>query len=820
MPDVTTSTETFGFRSKYAKDRYARMGKDALANTLGPMPVEEFLLAFLPCGDDVLSRMPPSANAFDDVKGGRKEPDIYLPLQQIKALNEDKNPANPRGSRTDDYFLDPPSGVTSFDTWTFVLGRYDDADNGSHDKALENLGQSVRYAALVCARQYRNFCFSLTLAGEIARFIRWDHAGAIVSEAFSILAEPELLCEFFWRFAHVSDSARGYDLTVSTATVEEERRFHEAIKLHVKLQLPRDDPRSFEEGVEMHYMPGFVASVILSVLSDDGATTSTRKVFVSRPLTFPFSTSGRGTRAYWAVELGQDPSEDRTYALKDTWRLVGLEGHIREREGDVLLDLHRHAVPNIPPLVGHGDVPLISRIGDTEPRPDQLGAIVVQETVTDKYLDRWWVCGLRTGIQRGVARRIHYRMLLGVAGLDLMHISGSEELLRGAFDAFLALRGAHDLAHRLHRDINPGNIILYWDNTNKSGRRIRRGYLIDWDQSSGLTARYDEYGYYPSLAWLFLSYRVANGSVEYHKLTDDMESFLYVVLYCGLLRLPHDLRPGNILWIMRCMLGQSEEKEAEGNVPVTVGGRGKAANHSTRMYTQSIVWGCPGMQAWITAVCDFLSPNSDTPPARLGKWNTPDFEEFWRTFLENTTLSFGDCVNHIAAAPKRLTRSAPPTATGKSHQATASVGSKRRASSPPPQSPPKAKRPRFDPKMEAHGPESASSSSHVDAHSSNLLAARQRRPATAFAAPLSYATVPPSSYTADAAYDSQEDSETEPIEDLRVSDETVADANPQASSSVPRQAGKKTTTADASGSTAGLAHQQTGVLGTMHGSKR
>lgn len=54
----------------------------------------------------------------------------------------------------------------------------------------------------------------------------------------------------------------------------------------------------------------------------------------------------------------------------------------------------------------------------------------------------------------------------------------------------LALAALHDAwkkANRHHRDITPGNIILYNDSSQsmKRGPRllVRKGYLVDWDLS-------------------------------------------------------------------------------------------------------------------------------------------------------------------------------------------------------------------------------------------------------------------------------------------------------------------------------------------------
>ncbi|KAI0308449.1 hypothetical protein OF83DRAFT_1020036, partial [Amylostereum chailletii] len=45
-------------------------------------------------------------------------------------------------------------------------------------------GQIIAYAHALLSMQFRLYCFSFLIFGSKARFIRWDRAGAVVSEAF------------------------------------------------------------------------------------------------------------------------------------------------------------------------------------------------------------------------------------------------------------------------------------------------------------------------------------------------------------------------------------------------------------------------------------------------------------------------------------------------------------------------------------------------------------------------------------------------------------------------------------------------------------
>ncbi|KAI0366930.1 hypothetical protein BV20DRAFT_618224 [Pilatotrama ljubarskyi] len=343
------NSQTFSFQHKDYLSRYPRLAKEATPCTIGPMPVKDFLRAFLPC-PAAPDNMPSPDGAFVEIEKAKKEPDIYLPL--ISALNLDSDPERSRcpgftfrktcnhadkkggtgGSSTigstkpdilcyanqhlgeaesgagdptdetdmgfaatfikvkataaDDYFSDPgtPRGVPR-DSWCFVLRKHQEADTTGRDRRLRDFGQSIAYAVAICQRQHRLFCFSVIIAGHMARLIRWDRAGAIVTESFDVLAEPALLCELFWRFAHVSDSGRGYDFTVGLASRVQERRFRKAVKPHVVKQM---GAAGVEAGLDIQYMRRFVSSVRLRGGTDTDATTD-RILLVSRPLAFPLS---------------------------------------------------------------------------------------------------------------------------------------------------------------------------------------------------------------------------------------------------------------------------------------------------------------------------------------------------------------------------------------------------------------------------------------------------------------------------------------------------------------------------------------------------
>ena len=57
-------------------------------------------------------------------------------------------------------------------------------------------GELVNYADLIAKYQYRTHIFQLFLCGTTARFLRYDHAAAIVSESFNYITNSSPLVEF------------------------------------------------------------------------------------------------------------------------------------------------------------------------------------------------------------------------------------------------------------------------------------------------------------------------------------------------------------------------------------------------------------------------------------------------------------------------------------------------------------------------------------------------------------------------------------------------------------------------------------------------
>ena len=240
-----------------------------------------------------------------------------------------------------DAFTDPP--LDAQPNWRFTVDTWNREE--SIKLRASTLGQVAHYAHVVQTRQFRTCVFSLTISGRMARIMRWDRSGVLVTEAFDYKASPRTLVDFVWRFTKAASAELiGSDPTAqSIDSVTDLRTFREAITSHVRLQLalgPDTSEKDLEEEVNKHY-----SDQVLTRL-----TIGNRSVWVSRPMWVSHAIVGRCTVGYWGVLC--DTKE--VVFVKDVWR-TNVEGV--ELEGDILSRLKEKGVRQIPTVICHGDVP-------------------------------------------------------------------------------------------------------------------------------------------------------------------------------------------------------------------------------------------------------------------------------------------------------------------------------------------------------------------------------------------------------------------------------------------------------------------------------
>ncbi|KAI0333654.1 hypothetical protein GY45DRAFT_1243997 [Cubamyces sp. BRFM 1775] len=537
-----------------------------------------------------------------------------------------------KGDPSHDFFVDPPQGASQAQREGHrfcTLGNYNEKDE-LQELLRKHLGQHISYVTEIFARQHRTFLYTISVSGTRVRLFRWDRAGCLVSESFDLHEQPDFLCDFLWLFSQASDGGRGHDLTISAASPGEEALFHSTIRDYVREQTELDGTE-LDQAVSEHYQPGHV-SVVYVARAEDGTVnaTNTRRYLVSRPVVAPSRLIGKGTTGYWAV----DPLASRVVFLKDIWYLCAPGLCF---EGAMLAHLGEHGVRNVPALEWHGVVPTFIPEGERA-----CSSKDVQATRTDECYKRPWVCKVDEAAPP-LMKHLHYRLVCSTVGYGLQRFRGTEELLYSTYDAFQAMRDAHTKAGILHRDISLGNIIL----VKEPGRNTRKGYLIDWEASCpvdelGRAVRDGLVGTWPFMAWDLIS----PVSPEDLKATfqHDMESLFYVVLYCALLWLPHNLSEGQLTIIMNHMFGSFSSDQDEWR-----GGHGKAVNALSRTYTRDLDLGS-ALGEWVNTVMDYHHPPRDSSMLTeygLSRWSNPDYlDTFWAGFLQSHSLARNDRVVH------------------------------------------------------------------------------------------------------------------------------------------------------------------------------
>ncbi|KAF8067990.1 hypothetical protein FPV67DRAFT_1780966 [Lyophyllum atratum] len=411
-------------------------------------------------------------------------------------------------------------------------------------KGYECCSQLIHYATKWCSRQHRRFAFIIFIGDPYVRFIRWDRAGAVVSEKFDYREDSRPLIEFLWRFTHADDAGRGNDPTVHRPTAKQTKD-------------ARDHLSEWDPEVTRPV-------VVFDVPGEDG---NLRQFIGWGSMSHPGSLTGRCTRAYPVYE----PATGKRYFLKDTWRAYDLA-----QEADILRELQAAGVEHIPPFVCGGDlfgdytmadlfVPLEDEeeIGGEKCDECRVPATIVRLPKKDGS----WRCG---SDWKHITQRFHHRFVVDFIGKHLDRAKNSKAMMQAVSDAFTAHRQAYERCTIIHRDISARNILV-----DDEGR----GILNDWDlvkHESELKRgrRHERTG-----TWEFMSCLLLTGHHTIHTIQDDMESFVHIVLYHGLRYYPHN-KPLSTLRLIRTIFND-QTADDDGS---RVGGDNKKAMFRARTH--------------------------------------------------------------------------------------------------------------------------------------------------------------------------------------------------------------------------------------------
>ncbi|GBE90030.1 hypothetical protein SCP_1800520 [Sparassis crispa] len=386
-------------------------------------------------------------------------------------------------------------------------------------------GQCISYAEMLLVRQQRAFCFTVAILGREARIFRWDRSGAIATERFNYITEP-YLCEFLWRFAHLSPEEQGDDPTA----IEVEPNSEEA-------RLMREMAKPVEERCG-HARKYFAESLdpswkwwklLIDVKEDTPGADADHKVLgeylVGKPRFSARGVAGRATRGYVAL----DCRTKMFVWLKDAWR-VDHDG--MEKEGDILHRLNELKIQNVPTLLQHGDVL-------------QHGDILRQRTLSQ---DHWKAPASRATMQNPLKSHTHYRLVEKEVCRPLSDFDNSKQLVTLVFDCIQAHEQAMKRARLTHRDISGGNLLINeYESVGPRGTpcTVRDGILGDWELSKPIPLEgdtSDQGARQPDRTgtWQFMSVNALNDPRRTIVIQDELESFFHVLLYYGTRYLAHN----------------------------------------------------------------------------------------------------------------------------------------------------------------------------------------------------------------------------------------------------------------------------------------
>ena len=246
----------------------------------------------------------------------------------VKAHDTSRNPATegdakrePRITLYDANELPPGALLPSFQRMEMFVefereftsdpfGGDDTAFQGSPHPITTSPGRMALHSTRLQMYQFRTFVFSVGVFGDVARLFRWDRSGAIVSGPIFYREKGNReLAEFFYRFDLADRAERGWDSTVSDATLEETTTFDQAVEtligegknkfLEKLLRSAGDDIKYSRKKVDIIHLSGEQKSYI-----------------IGRSKVKPDYPTGRCTRGFVAMET----ETQKLVFLKDCWR--------------------------------------------------------------------------------------------------------------------------------------------------------------------------------------------------------------------------------------------------------------------------------------------------------------------------------------------------------------------------------------------------------------------------------------------------------------------------------------------------------------------
>ncbi|KAI0357286.1 hypothetical protein OH77DRAFT_1451608 [Trametes cingulata] len=426
-------------------------------------------------------------------------------------------------------------------------------------------GQIITYAEQIFRLQHRTALYMLLVIGRNFRFVRWDRSGAIVTRAVDYVTQPEVLCEFLWRMSKQSDEQLGVDPSaIRLSPVDEDYQLMDEYAKEQATDLTTEERIVMEEEIKAD--PVVFKYVRLSFRRAIEADwpryrlevpsgTKTRSFLVGKPLFHAHGMAGRGTRGYVALDL-----ETKKFVwLKDAWRV---HYELVDQEGSVLSQLNENGVEFVPTLVCHGDIREQTTVTpdiweEQNPRRRRCPSRLSSSTNAGSSSSRTLVDPPASSTSRKrtrfefdsddtlnsreecpLRRHKHYRIVVQEVAMPLSEFQCGSQLVQVVLDCVAAHWDATTKARILHRDVSGGNLlilpkIMHEPSTDQTEVKWT-GLLADWELSKPIHDKEElQRPRQPPRTgtWQFLSVGMLSAKPKAPEIIDELESFLYVLLY-------------------------------------------------------------------------------------------------------------------------------------------------------------------------------------------------------------------------------------------------------------------------------------------------
>ncbi|KAH8077743.1 hypothetical protein BXZ70DRAFT_902206, partial [Cristinia sonorae] len=360
---------------------------------------------------------------------------------------------------------------------------FSDQDGETRSKYHTRIAEII---AEIFTRQHRILVYSVCVFHRHGYLMFWDRSGTVVTEPLVLtdIDGAAKLFRFLCIIGRMNNVQLGYDHTI--------QQVGNSNPDVVKMKAHR--PLS-----EYHTIIDSPWPLYRVLVHTDGALD--QRFIIGRHHSASQSVHGRGTQGFVAY----DPMQDRMCFLKQAWRADRASGN---PEYSTYKLLHEAEVKHVATPICGGD-----------------GAVSPTRTFAQKFF---------TTAQSPIGRILHRFVV--------------EEVFRSLCDicselcpAVTAHEDAWEKAGILYRDVSEANILIY-EHTENNERKLK-GVLTDWDMCKTKarlriqTEQANRMG-----TWKFLSAKVLN--LPEHTLRpprpDDLESFIYVLLWMGCRYHTHD----------------------------------------------------------------------------------------------------------------------------------------------------------------------------------------------------------------------------------------------------------------------------------------